>query len=224
MVAFHVVGVVGFTLTRPRKIERTTSRSSFLESLSLVRHDRALIVFLAVAAAVAVAIDPINTLTPAFAKVFGHRDTFSGALIGVFGAGAVTAGLVLSGRTFGSRRAVACMVAIAGGGHILFSVTPFLPLALVFLFASGFGLLASVSVASAQLQLRVEDAVRGRIMALFGIAYLGLRPFASLIDGAIASGPGVRVAGALLPLPALVLAAALAWTILVRRREPSPVA
>jgi hypothetical protein len=39
---------------------------------------------------------------------------------------------------------------------------------------------------------------------------LGLRPFASLADGAIAAGAGVRVAGGVLALPALA-AAGLLW-------------
>jgi hypothetical protein len=43
-------------------------------------------------------------------------------------------------------------------------------------------------------------------MALWSVAFLGLRPFASILDGAIASAFGVRVAGALLALPALACA------------------
>ena len=41
-------------------------------------------------------------------------------------------------------------------------------------------------------------------------ARLGLRPLASLVDGAIAAALGVRVAGAVLAAPALA-AAALVW-------------
>ena len=46
-------------------------------------------------------------------------------------------------------------------------------------------------------------------MALWSIAFLGLRPLASLLDGAVASVAGVRVAGVLLALPALVAATVL---------------
>jgi hypothetical protein len=38
------------------------------------------------------------------------------------------------------------------------------------------------------------------------VAFLGVRPFASIVDGAIASAFGVRVAGVLLALPALACA------------------
>jgi hypothetical protein len=53
-------------------------------------------------------------------------------------------------------------------------------------------------------------------MALWSVAFLGLRPIASLTDGALAGAFGVRVAGVCLALPALAGAAALA--LLERRR------
>ncbi len=40
-------------------------------------------------------------------------------------------------------------------------------------------------------------------MALWSVAFLGLRPIASLVDGAIAGAFGVRIAGICLALPAL---------------------
>jgi len=49
-------------------------------------------------------------------------------------------------------------------------------------------------------------------MALWGIAFLGVRPLASLVDGAIASAAGVRTAGVVLALPALAAAALIGLT------------
>jgi hypothetical protein len=57
--------------------------------------------------------------------------------------------------------------------------------------------------------LGVEDHQRGRIMALWSVAFLGLRPIASLTDGAIAGAFGVRAAGVVLTVPALAGAAAI---------------
>ena len=111
-----------------------------------------------------------------------------------------------------------------GGGLIAFSAVRVLPVALVFLFLAGFGFLASNSAATAQLQLRVQPHERGRVMALWTMAFLGLRPVASLIDGAIASAAGVRVAGVVLATPA-VLAAGVALVVVRRRRAagcPAP--
>jgi hypothetical protein len=96
---------------------------------------------------------------------------------------------------------------------------PWLPLGFVFLVVGGFGYLSSNTSATTRLQLGVEETQRGRIMALWSIAFLGLRPFASILDGGIASALGVRVAGVALAMPALAASAALGLTLLRRRRD-----
>jgi MFS family permease len=172
-------------------------------SVELVRRKPQLLVFLVIVAAVGFASDPVNTLAPAWAHAFGEKDTTAGYIIGVFGAGAVTAGLVVAGRVGGSRRRMFSTLLLLGGGLVAFSLSPWLELALPFLFVAGFGYLASNTHATARLQLGVEPWERGRIMALWSVAFLGLRPFASILDGAIAAAFGVRVAGIVLALPAL---------------------
>ena len=175
-------------------------------SLDILRRRPQLVVFLLIVAAVGFASDPVNTLAPAWAHAFGQKDTFAGYIIGVFGAGAVTAAFVVAGRVGGSRRRMFSTLLLLGGGMVAFSLTPWLPLALPLLFVAGFGYLASNTHATSRLQLGVEPWERGRIMALWSVAFLGLRPFASIVDGAIASAFGVRVAGVLLALPALACA------------------
>jgi MFS family permease len=175
-------------------------------SVEILRRRPQLVVFLLIVAAVGFASDPVNTLAPAWAHAFGRQDTVAGYIIGVFGAGAVTAGLVVAGRVGGSRRRMFTTLLLLSLGMIAFSITPWLPLALPFLFVAGFGYLASNTHATSRLQLGVEPWQRGRIMALWSVAFLGLRPFASIVDGAIASAFGVRYAGVLLALPALACA------------------
>jgi hypothetical protein len=77
----------------------------------------------------------------------------------------------------------------------------------VLLVLAGFGYLAANTHATSRLQLEVEEAHRGRIMALWSVAFLGLRPLASIGDGAIASAAGVRVSAVVLAVPALACAA-----------------
>jgi len=187
----------------------------FLDTVRLVVRDPVLAGLLAIVAIAGITSDPINTLSPAFALAFGRPDEHAGYLIGVFGAGAVAAALLLAGRVTASRARMGLTLTLLGGGLLAFSVTRLLPLALVFLFVAGFGFLASNTAATAQLQLRVQPHERGRVMALWTMAFLGLRPLASLADGAIASAAGVRVAGAALSAPAI--AAALAVLVLARR-------
>jgi len=212
--------IAGVAVSRPRRTEPVRG-TRFRDSLLLLRAEPRLAALLAIVMLVGFASDPINTLAPAFAEAFGRPDTDAGFFIGVFGAGAVTAAFTLAGRIAGSRRRLAVTLTLLGVGIAAFAATPWLPLALAILFVGGFGYLASNTAATARLQLDVEEAQRGRIMALWGVAFLGMRPLASLIDGAIASAFGVRVAGVALAVPALAAAAAIA--LLGRKRDGSAV-
>jgi MFS family permease len=176
-------------------------------TVDLLRRRPQLVVFLVIVAAVGFASDPVNTLAPAWAHAFGQKDTFGGYIVGVFGAGAVTAAFVVAGRVGGSRRRMFGTLLLLGGGMVLFALTPWLALALPVLFVAGFGYLASNTHATSRLQLGVDPWERGRVMALWSVAFLGLRPFASLLDGALAGAFGVRVAAVVLALPALGCAA-----------------
>jgi MFS family permease len=212
--------IAGIAVSRPRHTERSRS-TRFRDSLRLLRAEPRLAALLAVVMLVGFASDPINTLAPAFAEEFGRPDTYGGFIIGVFGAGAVTAAFTLAGRIAGSRQRLAATLTLLGLGVAGFALTPWLPLALAVLFVGGFGYLASNTAATARLQLEVEEAQRGRIMAMWGVAFLGMRPVASLIDGAIAGAFGVRVAGVVLALPALAAAGAI---VLLGRRGTAPAA
>jgi MFS family permease len=205
----YLVLVAALLVVRPRGPERP-SRTRLRDSLDLVRREPRIRLLLFLVAAIGFASDPINTLAPAFAHAFGHQDVVGGYFIGVFGAGAIAAAFAVAGREMPRRRLIGALCLLVGG-IVLFARTPWLPGALVFLFVGGFGYLASNATVTARLQLSVEESHRGRIMALWSIAFLGLRPFASLADGAIASVAGVRVAGVVLTIPAFFAAGLLVW-------------
>jgi MFS family permease len=203
---------------RPRRHERP-QRARLRDSVGLVRREPRLAVLLLVVATVGFASDPINTLAPAFATEFGHRDVIGGFIVGAFGLGAVCAAFVVAGRHMSRRRLIAALLT-AVGGIVLFSLSPRFDVALAFVVIAGFGYLSANATSTARLQLEVDEAQRGRIMALWSIAFLGLRPFASLADGAIASAAGVRTAGVVLTTPALLAIGVLLWR--ERRRVHVP--
>jgi MFS family permease len=212
-----VVGVLIVRTAPRRRVGRAETR--LRESVKLVVAQPRLLAFLLIVAAVGFASDPINTEAPAFARAFGKPDTWSGVLIGAFGAGAVAAAFLLAGRVAGSSRRMVLTLSLLGGGVIAFSLSPWMPAALAFLVVAGFGYLASNTSATSRLQLEVAGHQRGRIMALWSVAFLGLRPLASLADGALAGAFGVRAAGVCLAVPVLLGAAAL--VAVGRRRNPA---
>jgi MFS family permease len=206
--ASYLLLVAGVLVVRTEARRRASRAETRLrESIRLVIEQPRLLAFLLVVAAVGFASDPINTEAPAFAHVFGRPDTDAGYLIGAFGGGAVAAAFLLAGRVAGSRRRMQVTLLLMGGGVIGFSLAPWLGLGYVFLAIAGFGYLASNTSATSRLQLDVAEDQRGRIMALWSVAFLGLRPVASLADGAIADAFGVRTAGVVLATPVLLGAA-----------------
>jgi MFS family permease len=196
-------------VVRPRPQRGTPKTSRLRDSLRLLREQPRLAGLLLIVTAVGFASDPVNTLSPAFARAFDRPDTWAGFIIGAFGAGAVTAALLLAGRVAGSRRRMAATLILLGGGMVAFCLVPWLWLGLPLLFVTGFGYLASNTSATSRLQIEGGEAQRGRMMALWSIAFLGLRPIASIVDGAVASAFGVRAAGIVLAIPALAAAAAI---------------
>ena len=216
----YLVFVGALLAVRPRPQEKATREESRVrENFLLLLREPRLAAFLVIVAVVGFGSDPVNTLSPAFAREFGRRDTVAGFIVGAFGAGAVAAAFVVAGRVAGSRARMTGTLFLLGAGVISFSLCPWLPLGFALLFIGGFGYLASNTAATTRLQLGVGEQQRGRIMALWSIAFLGLRPFASLLDGAIARTWNVRVAGVVLATPALAAAAAVALTAL--RRPPA---
>ncbi|MDX6466394.1 MAG: hypothetical protein QOI27_1434 [Gaiellaceae bacterium] len=192
----------------PRRLAKR-GEARLRESLRLVRNDPRLLAFLLIVTVVGFASDPVNTESPAFANAFGQPDTDAGYLIGAFGGGAVLAAFLVAGRVAGSRGRMLVTLSLLGGGIVAYSLVPWLPAAYLLLAVAGFGYLASNTAATSRLQLEVDASQRGRIMALWSVAFLGLRPVASLADGAIAGAFGVRTAGVTLAVPALAAAAAI---------------
>ncbi|MBW8741589.1 MAG: MFS transporter [Acidobacteria bacterium] len=215
--ASYLLFIAALAVTQPTAVQKARRGEARLrESLALVRRTPRLLVFLLIVTAVGFASDPINTEAPAFAHAFGHSDTVAGWIIGAFGAGAVAAAFFFVGRVAGSRRRMTTTLLLLGGGVVAFSLSPWLALGFVFLFVAGFGYLASNTHATSRLQLEVEESQRGRVMALWSVAFLGLRPVASLIDGALAGAFGVRVAGVCLALPAFAMAGVTAFYVAKR--------
>jgi MFS family permease len=157
--------VAGLLAVRPRTQLRAP-HASLWESVRLVRSEPALAASLLIVMCVGFASDPVNTESPAFAHAFGYSDTWSGAIVGLFGLGAVSAALLVAGRVAGSRGRMATTLALLAGGIVLFAATPWLPLACVFLVVAGFGYLSSNTSATTRLQLGVEESHRGRVAAV----------------------------------------------------------
>jgi MFS family permease len=182
--------------------------------LRWVRADRRAVVLLASMVAIGLATDPVNTLTPPIAEVVGEGKGLVGLMVGAFGAGAVSAALLVEPlrEWVGRERAGSSGFAMLALALVVFGLSDSPAQAVVGMALAGVGFLVAITSVTTQLQERVPDALRGRVLALWGVAFLGTRPFSAAIDGAIADLVSPRAA-------ALAMAAAALAAALVQGRE-----
>jgi MFS family permease len=142
-------------------------------------------------------------------KVF-HGGTGSyGVMASVMGGGAVVGGLISAARSRPRARAL-CLAAVGWGIAILAAaVAPSMPLELAALVFVGYGSITFNSLAKTTLQLGAKPEMRGRVMALWALAWLGSTPIGGPIIGWAGQAIGARwtlVIGGLATLACGILA------------------
>jgi MFS family permease len=110
----------------------------------------------------------------------------------VMGAGAVIGGLVSAGRVTPGPRSL-CLASIGWGIAILVAaIAPDMPVELAAMLFVGYGSITFNSLAKTALQLAAKPEMRGRVMALWGLAWLGSTPIGGPIIGWIGENAGAR--------------------------------
>jgi MFS family permease len=160
------------------------------------------------------ATDPVNTLAPPIAADLGGGQGLVGAIVALFGVGAVSlVGFVGPIRErIGRERAGGGGLAVLGAGIAGFSLAPVTGLALASMWVAGAGFIVAITSITTQLQALVPEELRGRVMALWGVAFLGVRPISAALDGAIADLSSPEVAGVGMAAAALAASFAVAAT------------
>lgn len=132
---------------------------------------------------------PYLVLMPVFAReVFGGGAQQLGLLVGAAGFGALVGALRLAQREHnaGLERVIVSSGLLAGIGLLLFSQAGSFALALAALPVVGFSITSLVAGTNTFLQLEAEDALRGRLMSLFSVVFLGFAPLGNLLAGSVA--------------------------------------
>lgn len=176
-------------------------------------------------AALSVSLDPVNTLTPAFAvEIFGRSEAVAPLFISAFGAGSIAAALGI-GRMFrradAEVRLGAATLALMGLGMAAFALSPSYWLAHGSLFVAGLGSLSTVTLFTTGIQQRVPDRVRGKVMAIWTLCALGMRFPAGVVGGLLGDAVGPRVAALLMQVPLALVVVLVLWRLpSVRGRRP----
>jgi len=138
---------------------------------------------------------PYISMTPVFARdIFHLGETGLALLMGMAGAGALFGALFLA--YLGDFRHKGWFV--LGGDFafavclMVFSLSSNVIVSIIFLFALGFAIVCSVAVTNTLLQKLVTDEMRGRVMSMFMLSFIGAMPFGNLIAGAASHRFGVQ--------------------------------
>jgi MFS family permease len=144
------------------------------------------------------------TLPLMASNVFGGGAGSYGVMASVMGVGAVGGGLVSAARSRPRARSL-CIAAIGWGIAITAAaVAPTLPLELAALVFVGYGSITFNSYAKTTLQLAADPAMRGRVMALWALAWQGSTPIGGPLVGWIAQEIGARWSLAAGGIPTLI--------------------
>jgi MFS family permease len=140
---------------------------------------------------------PVLVLMPVVARdVLGLGAVEFGWMMSAVGLGAVTGALSLA--VFGHRvprgRLLAGSSLAYGIIVVLFAASRSLPLVLALLTLLGLALIVTAALSNTLLQTIAPDEMRGRVISLYALAFVGISPFGSVAAGAAAERFGTPLA------------------------------
>ena len=188
------------------------------EGIRYVRGRPRVRVVLLCSTAVCLFATPYMVLMPLFAKnVYGWGETGLSLLMGTAGAGALVGALGLAYMGDLKRKGLFLLGTMFSGGAciVAFALAPKAWMALPLLFGTGVSMVCFFALGNTLLQQLVRDEMRGRVMSMWLLTFIGTMPIASVLSGAASDRFGPR------PTLAACGAIVLLFTLTVASRNPS---
>jgi MFS family permease len=138
---------------------------------------------------------PYMVLMPLFVKnVYGWGETGLSLMMGTAGAGALTGALALAYLGDMKRKGLFLLGTLFGGGScvVAFASAPRAWMAVPMLYGIGVSLVCFFALGNTLLQQLVRDEMRGRVMSMWLLTFIGTMPVSSVISGASADRFGPR--------------------------------
>ena len=196
----YIAVIIGLFLMKvERRAERPTGSllAHILEGFRFVKNTapiRGLLLLLGLVSLVAM---PYTVLMPIFADRILHGGARGlGILMGATGVGALLGALTLATRTgvYGLGRWVTFSCAGFAITLILFSLSRNFWLSAALLVPVGFCMMLQMSSSNTLIQAMVPDQLRGRVMSVYSMMFMGMAPFGALLGGATADRLGAPIA------------------------------
>src|SRR5690606_21572938 len=207
-----------------KKVQRTTTPvGDMREGFTYLRNTPAISMVIVMLAFTSLLSLPYVTVLPVYAReIFqGDASTF-GYLNSFVGLGAIAGAIFMASLRPGARLAKILLIntALFGVGLAVFSHLTSLPLALLCLVLTGFGMMSQTTISNTIIQLTVVPTMRGRVLSYYTMVFFGMQPIGGLLIGTLTQYLGaprtVLIQGIITILIALLFAP------LLRRRELKP--
>ncbi len=189
-----IAGLLMMKLERRARLKDPASPlENVLEGFRYVRDTapiRALLLLLGLVSFVGM---PYAVLMPVFAENILHSGARGlGVLMGATGVGALLGAASLAARVGvrGLSKVIVMCCAGFGVSLILFSFSRVFWLSTVLLIPVGFAMMVQMASSNTLVQAMVPDQLRGRVMAVYSMMFMGMAPFGSICAGALAHHVG----------------------------------
>jgi MFS family permease len=148
-------------------------------------------------------------------KILHGGPSAYGLLMSAAGVGSLAGAAALATRrtTRGLLRSTPTAAAGFGLALILFSLSRDLWLSVALLVPAGFCMMVQMASANTLIQSMVPDRLRGRVMAVYAMMFLGMTPFGSLLAGLLAHPLGAPATVAIGGTICIIAAAVFAWRL-----------
>jgi MFS family permease len=185
-----IVGLVMMRVPRPsRKPPPGSPWTQIVEGFRFVGHTRPIRAILLLLGLVSLVAMPYTVLMPVFADRILHGGAGGlGILMSATGVGALLAAFTLASRTGvrGLGRWVAYSCGGFGASLVLFAISRSFWLSTALLVPAGFCMMLQMASSNTLIQTMVPDQLRGRVMAVYSMMFMGMAPFGALMGGALA--------------------------------------
>jgi MFS family permease len=226
----YVAVVIALLAMRVRPVQRTeVSAGPLAEMWAGVKYSfgfAPIRAILLLAAGVSLTAVSYSILMPVFAMEILHGGPrLLGFLMGMSGIGALAGALFLAARRtiVGLGRIVVISGMVFGGSLVVFGFSRQLWVSMIAMIVMGFSMITFFASNNTILQSVVEDRMRGRVMSFFGMAFMGMMPFGSLISGWLAARVGPQWTVAICGVAASIGCAMFAMKLPELRRLMRPI-
>ena len=188
----YIAVIIGLFLMNVHSAPRISGHSpieDIIEGFRWVNQTRVIRALLLLIGLISLVGMPYTVLMPVFADKILHGGARGlGILMGATGVGALFGALTLAAKTGvkGLGRWVAITCATFGISLFLFSFSKLFWLSVLLLLPAGYSMMLQMACSNTLIQTMVPDHLRGRVMALYSMMFMGMAPFGALFGGWLA--------------------------------------